>query len=111
MRKTKARGKVFCMQLKGKQKFLRLFGDSSKEKGLRSGFVVLRPKESVGLHNTRLSEEVIFIIDGSGLICYGRENSFKVKKNTFVYIPPKIPHNIINTGKNLLKYVYTVARA
>jgi len=103
--------KVFCIQLKGRQRFLRLFGDSSKAQGLRSGFVVLKPKESVGLHNTGSSEEVIFIINGSGLICYGRKNSFKVKKNTFVYIPPKIPHNVINTGKNLLKYVYTAARA
>ncbi|MCG2714210.1 MAG: cupin domain-containing protein [Candidatus Omnitrophica bacterium] len=102
--------KVFCTQLKGRQRFLRLFGDSSKAKGLRSGFVVLKPKESVGLHNTGPSEEVIFIISGSGLICYGEKNSLKVKKNIFVYIPPKIPHNVINTGKHLLKYVYTAAR-
>jgi mannose-6-phosphate isomerase-like protein (cupin superfamily) len=102
--------KAFCMQLKGRQRFLRLFGDSSKAQGLRSGFVVLKPKESVGLHNTGPSEEVIFIIIGSGLICYGQKHSFKVKKNTFVYIPPKIPHNVINTGKNLLKYIYTAAR-
>ena len=88
---TKANQKVICMQLKGRQRFLRLFGDSSKTKGLRSGFVILKPKESVGLHNTGLSEEVIFIISGSGLVCYGKKNTFKIKKNTFVYIPPQMP--------------------
>jgi len=103
--------KVFRAQLKGRQKFLRLFGDSSKIKGLRSGFVVLKPKESVGRHNTGPSEEVIFIISGSGLVYYGKRNSLKIKKNSFVYLPPKIPHNVVNTGKDLLKYIYTAARA
>ena len=102
-------GKVFCTQLKGRQRFLRLFGDSSKEKGLRSGYVILKPKESVGLHNTGPSEEVIFVTHGSGLICYGQKNSIKVKRNAFVYIPPKTPHNVVNTGKELLKYIYTAA--
>jgi mannose-6-phosphate isomerase-like protein (cupin superfamily) len=103
------KNKVFCIQLKGKQRFLRLFGDSSKAKGLRSGFVVLKSKESVGLHNTGPSEEVIFIIKGSGLVCFGKKNSVKIKKDSFVYIPPKMPHNVINTGKNLLKYIYIAA--
>ncbi|MCX5668811.1 MAG: cupin domain-containing protein [Candidatus Omnitrophica bacterium] len=103
-------GRPLVTQLKGRQKFLRLFGDSSKAKGLRSGFVVLKPKESVGLHNTGPSEEVIFIISGSGLVCHGKKDSVKIKKNSFVYIPPQIPHNVINTGKDLLRYIYTAAR-
>lgn len=102
--------KVFCVTVKGRQRFLRLFGDSSKTKGLRSGFVILKPKESVGEHNTGPSEEVVFVIHGSGLIYHDQKKSFKIKKNTFVYIPPKIPHNVVNTGKGLLKYIYTAAR-
>jgi mannose-6-phosphate isomerase-like protein (cupin superfamily) len=103
-------GKVFSTQTKGRQRFLRLFGDSKKVKGLRCGYVVLKPNEFIGEHNTGSSEEVIFIIDGSGLICYGKEGKVRVKKNSFVYIPPQMPHNVINTGKNLLKYIYTAAR-
>jgi mannose-6-phosphate isomerase-like protein (cupin superfamily) len=107
---TKARAKVFCVQLKGRQKFLRLLGDSTQARGLRSGYVILKPNESVGLHDTGLCEEVIFIICGSGLINYGKKGSIKVKKNIFVRISPKMPHNVINTGKDLLKYIYTAAR-
>jgi mannose-6-phosphate isomerase-like protein (cupin superfamily) len=111
MRKTKAGGqKVFSRQLKGKQRFLRLVGDSSKLTGLRSGYVVLKPKESIGQHNTGTSEEVISIISGSGLVVYGKQGRVKVKKGSFVYIPPQIPHNVINNGKDLLKYTYTAAR-
>jgi mannose-6-phosphate isomerase-like protein (cupin superfamily) len=102
--------KVFCTQLKGRQKFLRLLGDSFKPKGLRSGYVVLKPQESIGEHNTGPSEEVIFVISGSGLVCYGKKGSLKVKKNAFIYIPPQMPHNVINTSKDLLKYIYTAAR-
>jgi mannose-6-phosphate isomerase-like protein (cupin superfamily) len=102
--------KVFCMQLKGRQRFLRLLGDSSKIKGLRSGYVVLKPKESIGEHNTGLCEEVILVINGSGLVRYDEKFVLKVKKNSVIYIPPQMPHNVINTGKNLLKYIYTAAR-
>jgi mannose-6-phosphate isomerase-like protein (cupin superfamily) len=107
---TKTKAKAFCTQLKGRQRFLRLLGDSTKTKGLRSGYVILKPKESVGLHNTGGCEEVIFIICGSGLVSYGKKGSIKIKKNVFVYISPKTPHNVINTGKDLLKYIYTAAR-
>jgi len=104
------KNKVFCIQLKGAQRFLRLFGDSSKAKGLRSGYVILNSKESVGLHNTGSSEEVIFIIDGAGIVNYGRKNTVRIKKNSFVYIPPKTPHNVTNNAKELLKYIYIAAR-
>jgi len=112
MKKNKISGfKTFCRQLKGGQRFLRLFGDSAKVKGLRSGYVVLKPKESVGEHNTGRCEEVILVINGSGLVNYGKKSEFKVKKHSFIYIPPQMPHNVTNTGKVLLKYVYTAARA
>ncbi|MFH0918477.1 MAG: cupin domain-containing protein [Candidatus Omnitrophota bacterium] len=105
-----AKEKVFCMQLKGKQRFLRLFGDSKKAQGLRSGYVVLEPQESIGQHNSGPCEEVILVISGSGLVDYGKKGNFKVKKNSFVYIPPQVSHNVTNTSKNLLRYIYTAAR-
>ncbi len=111
MKKDKTgRIKTFCRQLKGRQRFLRLFGDSAKIKGLRSGYVVLKPKASVGEHNTGPCEEVLLVIDGSGLISCGAEPAFKVRKHSFIYIPPQMPHNVTNTGKGLLKYIYTAAR-
>ncbi|HNW39898.1 MAG TPA: cupin domain-containing protein [Candidatus Omnitrophota bacterium] len=104
------KNKAYSVQLKGRQRFLRLFGDSKKVKGLRSGYVILKPKESVGEHTTGSSEEVVFIIHGSGLVYYGKKSCLKVKKNIFVYLPPKMPHNVVNTGKNMLKYIYIAGR-
>ena len=102
--------KVFCKQLKGRQRFLRLIGDSKKLRGLRSGYVILKPKESIGEQNTGSCEEVITVINGSGLVAYGNKSSIKIKKGAFIYIGPQMPHNVINTSKVLLKYIYTAAQ-
>lgn len=102
--------KVFCIKLQGKRKFLRLFGSSSKEKGLVSGFVALKPGKSVGLHNTKNKEEALIILKGRAQVCCGKNpNVRKVKAISFVYIPPKTDHDIKNIGKGVLRYVYLTA--
>ena len=102
--------KVFCTQLKGKQRFLRLFGESTKPYGLASGFVTLKSKESIGLHNTQNKEEVLIILQGQAQVSYGKHSRLKVKKGFFVYIPPKTDHNLKTIVIALLKYVYITAR-
>jgi len=110
MKKNNSAGRVFCVQLKGRQRFLRLFGESSKPYGLASGFVTLESKESVGLHNTQNKEEALIILQGQAQVSYEKRSRIKVKKNCFVYIPPKTDHDIKNTGKGILRYVYVTAR-
>ena len=102
-------GKVFCTQLKGRQRFLRLFGESGKPYGLACGLVTLKSKESVGLHNTKNKEEALVILQGQAQVSYGKRFGIKVKKNSFVYIPPKTDHDLKNTGKGILRYVYLTA--
>ena len=109
MDKVKSAGRVFCMPLKGRQKFLRLFGESSKPYGLVSGFVTLKSKDSVGLHNTQNKEEALIILQGQAQVSYGKSSRIKVKKNCFVFIPPKTDHDLKNIGKGVLKYVYLTA--
>ncbi len=109
MKKVKATGEVFCVQLKGRQRFLRLFGESSKLYGLASGLVTLKSKESVGLHNTKNKEEALIILEGTAQVSYNKSSRIKVKKNCFVYIPPKTDHDLKNIGKSVLKYVYITA--
>lgn len=94
------------MQLKGRQRFLRLLGDSTKTKGLRAGLVTLKPKESIGEHITENKEEAIVIIKGSAKIYFGKNKMLKVKQNSFVFIPPGTMHNVENLGSKILQYVY-----
>ena len=78
---TKPTQKVLCIQLKGSQRFLRLLGDSSKIKGLRSGLVTLKPQELIGEHKTENKEELIkqadIIISGIGKGKYITGNMIK----------------------------------
>ena len=102
--------KVFCTQLKGRQRFLRLLGDSTKVKGLRSGLVTLKPKEFIGEHKTDHKEEVIIILKGSATVYFGKKNKLKAPQNTLVFIPPETTHNIENSGKRILQYVYVTTQ-
>jgi len=101
--------KAFAAQLKSTQRFTRLLGDSSKIKGLRSGLVTLKPRESIGEHKTEKKEEVIVILKGSALIHYGKNRKIKAPQNTFVYIPPETVHNVTNSGSSKLRYLYVTA--
>jgi mannose-6-phosphate isomerase-like protein (cupin superfamily) len=77
--------------------------------GMRSGYVRLKPGESVGWHTTGKNEEALVILHGAGEArIEGREGrTFTAPR--LVYIPPATRHNIVNTGDRLLEYVYVVA--
>ena len=101
---------VFCAQLKGKQKFLRLLGDYQKPKGLRSGLVTLKPQESIGEHKTENKEEVIIILKGSATVYYGGSKKIKAAQRSFVFIPAETVHNVKNSGNKILQYVYVTSQ-
>jgi len=105
-----ARRNVFFLSLKGSKRFTRLYAGADRDKGLRSGFVCLKPKESVGEHDTGSKEEALIVIKGSAVVHCGRK-SFKVSKGSFVYIPPATRHDIENAGRKALQYVYVTAPA
>jgi len=79
--------------------------------GMRSGFVRLKPGESVGWHSTAQNEESLIILHGVGnaLIEGQAKRSFAAPR--FLYIPPATRHNVENTGREVLEYVYVVAPA
>jgi len=77
--------------------------------GVRSGFVRLRPGESVGSHSTNEHEEALVILRGKARVDVEGHAAMAVSSRTLVYIPPRSRHNVTNTGKDMLEYVYVVA--
>lgn len=110
MKKNNTEGKVFCMQLKGRQRFFRLLGDSGKIRGLCCGLVTLKPQELIGKHKTEDKEEVLIILKGSAIVYYGKNKKLKASQNTFVFIPAETLHNVKNSGNKILQYVYVTSR-
>jgi len=75
---------------------------------LKSGYVILKTNEEVGIHTTDNKEEILIILQGKArIIC---ENETKdVKAETMVFIPKNKKHNVINKTKEILKYIYVVS--
>ncbi|MGA2329145.1 MAG: cupin domain-containing protein [Bryobacteraceae bacterium] len=79
--------------------------------GMRSGFVRLKPGETVGWHTTNQNEEALVILRGQGEALIEGQPSLAIKAPGLAYIPPVTRHNVANTGKEALEYVYVVAPA
>jgi mannose-6-phosphate isomerase-like protein (cupin superfamily) len=79
--------------------------------GMRSGFVRLKPGQSVGWHTTGQNEESLVVLHGRGdALIEGQENR-GFSAPGLVYIPPATRHNVSNSGSEILEYVYVVAPA
>jgi mannose-6-phosphate isomerase-like protein (cupin superfamily) len=78
---------------------------------MRSGFVRLTPRASVGWHTTGQNEEALVILRGRGEALLEGQQGRAFEAPMLVYIPPATRHNVTNTGDAPLEYVYVVAPA
>jgi len=88
-----------------------LLQGTPKTTGMRSGFVRLKPGATVGWHTTGQNEEALVILRGQGDALIDGQAKHAFAAPAFVYIPPATRHNVSNTGKEPLEYVYVVAPA
>jgi mannose-6-phosphate isomerase-like protein (cupin superfamily) len=76
---------------------------------MRSGFVRLKPGETVGWHTTGKNEESLVVLRGRGEARIEGQPARAFAGPALVYIPPATRHNVANTGNESLQYVYVVA--
>jgi len=88
-----------------------LLKGSPQTAGMRSGFVRLKPGESVGWHSTAQNEESLIILHGGGDALIEGQAGRSFAAPQLVYIPPATRHNVENTGRDVLEYIYVVAPA
>ena len=86
-----------------------LLAGAPQTTGMRSGFVRLKPGETVGWHSTGQNEEALVILRGEGAALIDGQPDRTFAAPALAYIPPATRHNVRNTGKELLEYVYVVA--
>jgi mannose-6-phosphate isomerase-like protein (cupin superfamily) len=65
----------------------------------------------VAHYTTGNNEEALVILRGRGAALIDGQGSQTFVAPAFAYIPPATRHNVSNTGKELLEYVYVVAPA
>jgi mannose-6-phosphate isomerase-like protein (cupin superfamily) len=78
---------------------------------MRSGFVRLKAGATVGWHTTGKNEETLVILHGRGDALIEGQAKLPFTAPAVVYIPPATRHNVQNSGKEMLEYVYVVAPA
>lgn len=77
--------------------------------GMRGGSVKLKPGENVGWHSTGENEEALTILHGSGVAKVDGHGDVPLHGKMLAYIPPGTRHNVMNTGSDVLEYVWVVA--
>lgn len=90
-------------------KYQPIFKGFPETSTIKSGFVTLKPGESVGEHSTGGNEEMIVVLEGQCELMIGSKK-FELQKGVISYCPAHTKHNVKNTGKIPVKYIYIVAK-
>jgi|WetSurMetagenome_2_1015567.scaffolds.fasta_scaffold846269_1 quercetin dioxygenase-like cupin family protein len=97
------------VELRGKERFERLLAGAPDTAGIKSGYVTLKPGESVGEHKTQAKEEAIIVLEGQAQVYCAGQALFTAGSQSLVYIPPETDHDIRNNSDKLLRYIYVVS--
>jgi len=76
---------------------------------MRSGLVVLEPGKAVGKHSTGANEELLIVLEGTGEFRILEGETMPLVGGTALYCPTNRSHDVFNTGKTTLRYVYITA--
>ncbi len=106
----KPRAKVIELDSHGKD-YLPVLTGPPETVTMKSGLEVLAPNQSVGKHSTGQHEELLVVLEGQGEMSFKDGSKLEVKANHAIYCPPETEHNVTNTGRSVLRYVYVVASA
>ncbi|MGQ9629460.1 MAG: cupin domain-containing protein [bacterium] len=72
------------------------------------GMVAIPPGAEGGLHSHDGVDEVWYIVSGSGRVQVGDEMA-EIGPETVIYGPPGLPHQLINTGNEVLKAIWVIS--
>lgn len=80
--------------------------DSSAVEGFSVAEAVVEPGQGTEAHRHRLSQEVYYVLEGSGVMRLG-EDAFIVACGDAILIPPGTSHSIKNSGADALHILCT----
>ena len=92
------------------QPFFPILAGPPETASMESGLVTLDPGKSVGVHSTKEYEELLVPLAGEGELRMPGKRAIPIKKGYAVYSPPATEHDVVNTGKTALTYIFVVAK-
>lgn len=79
--------------------------EETKSAVTQIAFGSLSKNENVDIHAHETMEECYFFLNGAGLFKIG-EKDYNVEAGTFVKVPAKVKHALVNTGDVKLDFFY-----
>ncbi|MEJ5259325.1 MAG: cupin domain-containing protein [Anaerohalosphaeraceae bacterium] len=98
---------AFVTELNNQRAYQRVI-DPAFTCGMKAGRVWLEPGGDCGVHSTEGHEEALVFLSGQGTAQIAGKD-YPVGEGRVCYIPPYTEHNIINTGREPLVYIFCVA--
>lgn len=89
--------------------YRRLLAGPPETVTMHSGLVTLEPGDSVGIHSTGPKEEALVVLQGRGKLIITDGPELDLVAPMMAYCPLRTEHNVINSGKKPLRYIYIVA--
>ncbi len=102
---------AFTVSLNDQPEYQRILEGKPQTFGMRSGRVYLEPGQACGQHSTKNQEELLVFLAGAGELQIGPSSRHPVGVGKVAYIPPETLHDVRNTGREPLIYIYCVAPA
>jgi len=95
----------------GDKTHLPILGGPPETASMRSGLVTLAPGKAVGAHDTEKNEEFLVPLEGSGELRIAGRAPIAIHPGLVTYAPAHTKHDVVNTGRTPLRYIYVVAKA
>lgn len=99
---------VKVVELNDAREYQRLIDGTEQSYGLKAGRVFLEPGQACGQHSTHDKEELLVILNGTGLLKTGPDQERRISQGTVAYVPPQTEHDVQNDGSDPLVYVFCV---
>ena len=93
----------------GGEKHIELVG-APYTASLQSGCISLQQGESMELHNSGEHEELLITLSGRGEFRSPGMDPLSIHSGCILYNPPHTAHEVINTGDQVLRYIYVVSK-
>lgn len=73
-------------------------------KNIQMGFMCLEPDEDIDTETHKTTDQIFLVVYGRGYVQLSSSKKM-IEAGDLILIPPKIKHNIKNTGKGIMRLV------
>jgi len=79
-------------------------------KNISMGMCIIDPQSKIPFHIHENEEEAMFVLSGEGIFKVGEQEK-RICEGSILFCPPKVGHQIINTGNSELRFIFVYGPA